>query len=173
MLQSIRTNIRLPDYYIWQKLFTKVYLCNSMTSLLPPPSILFSIKVCDDLLLSFLAKHENDLHNQSKEANSGMELERKRKEALEVRVICQMWYLCEKFEIPLNAILFNCLQIVKKKQVKKYILVNTTLEYPMKIGKKLNNFNWDSLHTGQYNHYEAWSYEKKKQKKIKAYRRSV
>ena len=34
-------------------------------------------------------------------------------------------------------------------------------------------FNWDSLHARLKRHYEAWSYKKKKYKKIKAYRESV
>ena len=34
-------------------------------------------------------------------------------------------------------------------------------------------FNWDSLHTRLNSHYEAWSYKKKKHKKIKAYWKSV
>ena len=34
-------------------------------------------------------------------------------------------------------------------------------------------FNWDSLHAKLDSHYEAWSYKKKKRKKIKAYRKSV
>ena len=34
-------------------------------------------------------------------------------------------------------------------------------------------FNWDSLHARLNSHYEAWSYKKKKHKKITAYRISV
>ena len=34
-------------------------------------------------------------------------------------------------------------------------------------------FNWDSLLARLNSHYEAWSYKKKKHKKIKAYRKSV
>ena len=33
-------------------------------------------------------------------------------------------------------------------------------------------FNWDSFHARQNSHYEAWSYKKKKHKKMKAYRKS-
>ena len=33
--------------------------------------------------------------------------------------------------------------------------------------------NWDSLHARLNSHYKAWSYKKKKYKKIKAYRKSV
>ena len=33
--------------------------------------------------------------------------------------------------------------------------------------------NWDSLYARLDSHYEAWSYKKKKQKKIKAYMKSV
>ena len=34
-------------------------------------------------------------------------------------------------------------------------------------------FNCDSLHASLNSHYKAWSYKKKKHKKIKAYRKSV
>ena len=34
-------------------------------------------------------------------------------------------------------------------------------------------FNWDSLHARLKSHYEAWSYKKKKHKKITAYKKSV
>ena len=34
-------------------------------------------------------------------------------------------------------------------------------------------FCWDSLYARLNSHYEAWSYKKKKHKKIKAYRKSV
>ena len=34
-------------------------------------------------------------------------------------------------------------------------------------------FNWDLLHAWVNSHYKAWSYKKKKHKKIKAYRKSV
>ena len=34
-------------------------------------------------------------------------------------------------------------------------------------------FNCDSLHARLNSHYEAWSYKKKKHKKIKAYRKSI
>ena len=33
--------------------------------------------------------------------------------------------------------------------------------------------NWDSLHARLGSHYKAWSYKKKKHKKIKTYRKSV
>ena len=33
--------------------------------------------------------------------------------------------------------------------------------------------NWDSHHARLNSHYEAWSYKKKKHKKIKAYRKSL
>ena len=33
--------------------------------------------------------------------------------------------------------------------------------------------NWDSFHARLSSHYDAWSYKKKKHKKIKAYRKSV
>ena len=34
-------------------------------------------------------------------------------------------------------------------------------------------FNWDSLHARLNSYYKAWSYNKRKHKKIKAYRKSV
>ena len=34
-------------------------------------------------------------------------------------------------------------------------------------------FNWDSLHARLNSHYEAWSYKKKKHKKITAHMKSV
>ena len=34
-------------------------------------------------------------------------------------------------------------------------------------------FNWYSLHARLNSHYEAWSYKKKKHKKVKAYRKSI
>ena len=34
-------------------------------------------------------------------------------------------------------------------------------------------FNWDSVHAKMNKHYKAWSYKKKKHKKIKAYRKSL
>ena len=34
-------------------------------------------------------------------------------------------------------------------------------------------FNWDSFHARSNNHYKAWCYKKKKNKKIKAYRKPV
>ena len=34
-------------------------------------------------------------------------------------------------------------------------------------------FNWYSLHARLSSHYEAWSYKKRKHKKVKAYRKSI
>ena len=34
-------------------------------------------------------------------------------------------------------------------------------------------FNWYSLHARLNSHYEAWSYKKKKHKKVKAYRKFI
>ena len=47
---------------------------------------------------------------------------------------------------------------------------------PQKWGKWAKKFffsNWDSCHAQLNSHKEAWSYKKKKHKKIKAYRKSV
>ena len=35
------------------------------------------------------------------------------------------------------------------------------------------NINWYSLHARLNSHYEAWSYRKRKHKKVKAYRKSI
>ena len=43
----------------------------------------------------------------------------------------------------------------------------------MKTMKKFIFLNWDSLHARLNSHYEAWSYKKKKHKKIRAHRKSV
>ena len=34
-------------------------------------------------------------------------------------------------------------------------------------------FNWYSLHASLNSHYDAWSYKKRKHKKVKAYRKSI
>ena len=34
-------------------------------------------------------------------------------------------------------------------------------------------FNWYSLHARLSSHYEAWSYKKRKHKKVKTYRKSI
>ena len=34
-------------------------------------------------------------------------------------------------------------------------------------------FNWYSLHARLNSHYEAWSYKKRKHKKVKAYRKPI
>ena len=36
-----------------------------------------------------------------------------------------------------------------------------------------SSFNWDSLHARLNSHYKAWTYKKKKHKKINTYRKSV
>ena len=41
------------------------------------------------------------------------------------------------------------------------------------VGKTGFFYNCDSLHARLNGHYEAWSYKKKKHKKITAYRKSV
>ena len=38
---------------------------------------------------------------------------------------------------------------------------------------KTTFFNWYSLHARLNSHYEAWSYKKRKHKKVKAYRKSI
>ena len=46
-------------------------------------------------------------------------------------------------------------------------------------GQNINRINgrhfffWDSLHARLDSHYKAWSYKKKKYKKIKAYKKSI
>ena len=39
-------------------------------------------------------------------------------------------------------------------------------ERPLLYANKLIFFNWDSLHAKLNSHYEAWSYKKKKHKKV-------
>ena len=49
---------------------------------------------------------------------------------------------------------------------------NKTLCMPKKH-MKIIFFNWYSLHARLSSHYEAWSYKKRKHKKVKAYRKSI
>ena len=57
----------------------------------------------------------------------------------------------------------------------------TKESYPFSVNDitlPLNNplrffFNWYSLHARLSSHYEAWSYKKRKHKKVKAYRKSI
>ena len=53
----------------------------------------------------------------------------------------------------------------KKPEIKKNIEIKSI--------KNCIFFNWDSLHAKLNSHYEAWSYKKKKNKKINIYRKSV
>ena len=57
-----------------------------------------------------------------------------------------------------------CLQL-------SYIQTLQTMEDP--FGQANNFFNWDSLYAKLNSHFKAWSYTKKKHKKIKAYRKSI
>ena len=52
--------------------------------------------------------------------------------------------------------------------------LSTGLKYLI-VTQKLFSFffNWDSLHARLSSHYKAWSYKKKKHKKIKSYRKSL
>ena len=52
--------------------------------------------------------------------------------------------------------------------------LSTGLKYLI-VTQKLFSFffNWDSLHARLSSHYKAWSYKKKKDKKIKSYRKSL
>ena len=45
--------------------------------------------------------------------------------------------------------------------------------FKSRIKRHLFFLNWDSLHARLNSHYKAWSYEKKKHKKIKACKKSV
>ena len=45
--------------------------------------------------------------------------------------------------------------------------------FHMHVKEKIFFLNWDSLYARLNSHYEAWSYKKKKHKKIKAYMKSV
>ena len=51
-------------------------------------------------------------------------------------------------------------------------------ESPLKMMKDISGFfcfffNWYSLHARLNSHYEAWSYKRRKHKKVKAYRKSI
>ena len=48
-----------------------------------------------------------------------------------------------------------------------------TTHFTQWIFQYLFFFYWDSLHANLNSHYKAWSYKKKKHKKIKAYKKSV
>ena len=45
--------------------------------------------------------------------------------------------------------------------------------YERRLPSMVFFFNWYSLHAGLNSHYEAWSYKKRKHKKVKAYRKSI
>ena len=59
----------------------------------------------------------------------------------------------------------------------KYEMVNSNLSISRRCTELLPFFyfffNWYSLHARLNSHYEAWSYKEKKQKKVKAYRKSL
>ena len=59
--------------------------------------------------------------------------------------------------------------------LKKLLIDKGTITDQRQIANKFNGFffNWDSLHARLNSHYKAWSYKKKKHKKIKVYRKSV
>ena len=58
----------------------------------------------------------------------------------------------------------------------KEIEINSRLAASYILANEIKNFfffDWDSLHARLNSHYKAWSYKKKKHKKIKAYRKSL
>ena len=70
----------------------------------------------------------------------------------------------------MNHSLYSLYEPNQRKLLKKIV------ETPKGVQKKIiNNFfqNWNSLHARLNSHYQAWSYKKKKHKKIKAYTKSV
>ena len=61
---------------------------------------------------------------------------------------------------------------------KDYCRIGGTLSVKLSVIHKIRTkvdlfFNWDSLHARQNSRYKAWRYKKRKQKKVKAYRKSV
>ena len=50
---------------------------------------------------------------------------------------------------------------------------SNTSVFPKRQHMSFFKKNWDSLHARLNSHSEAWSYKKKKHKKVKAYRKSV
>ena len=51
--------------------------------------------------------------------------------------------------------------------------IGTWDSFPLQVALTKHFFNWDSLHSRLNSHCKAWSYKKKKDKKIKAYRKSL
>ena len=54
-----------------------------------------------------------------------------------------------------------------------YLCLSLSLSLSLSLCNNLLFFNWNPLHPRLNSHCEAWSYKKKKHKKITAYRKSV
>ena len=71
----------------------------------------------------------------------------------------------------------NCKEELKLKWTKYCVLGaagdDNTTDNTNKIIFTIIFFDWDSLHARLNSHYKAWSYKKKKHRKIKAYRNSL
>ena len=63
---------------------------------------------------------------------------------------------------------FGIIRLVRTQKSSLTPDMTTTCVYQMEIG-----IYWDSLHARLNSHYKAWSYKKKKQKKIKTYKISL
>ena len=63
---------------------------------------------------------------------------------------------------------FGIIHLVRTQKSSLTPDMTTTCAYQMEIG-----IYWDSLHARLNSHYKAWSYKKKKQKKIKTYKISL
>ena len=81
-------------------------------------------------------------------------------------VILNMTYLYEKLPMKLLA------EELKKKQVHVFKRLDDCFFLKYSFGE-LFFFNWYSLHARLNSHYEAWSYKKRKHKKVKGYGKSI
>ena len=66
--------------------------------------------------------------------------------------------------------------LIKQRQKYSSVLIGLTILatfFAFSVAIFFFFFNWDSLHARLNSHYKAWSYKKKKYKKIKAHRKSV
>ena len=76
------------------------------------------------------------------------------------------WKIVENSHIPILSKVTTDLRVIKNRTL-------FTDAYFTEIPTTDFFFNCDSLHATLNSHYEAWSYKKKKHKKITAYRKPV
>ena len=108
-----------------------------------------------------------DLHEQLLDylLKAGMNTKKKRNRIFKIIYQNEL----DKFRIQLNQLLINQL-LIKSYMPRHSKLLN--IQNVMNIKKVLLFFNWDSLNERLNSHYKAWSYKKKKYKKIKGNRKS-